>query len=118
MPILLCSLDVGALLSLVATAQQQNDPAACARVIDAVAWPPVDSQLPYALADRFTVTEQASLYPVDARLYPRLGLSVPERCKPFREHIGAGGGSIMANLEWHCSLEATTRRAMDSERLG
>jgi hypothetical protein len=61
MPVILCSLDIGLLLPLVAAAEKKKDLLASTRVVNAVARPPIYPQLPYTFAYRLTVSEQSVL---------------------------------------------------------
>lgn len=67
--------------------------------VDPIAGAHMLSQLQNAIADRFTVAEQARLKSSQANANPGLDLLVPNRSKPFGERLAAIFSLISENFE-------------------
>jgi hypothetical protein len=80
-------LNIGRLFALVATAQQQHSHFACHRVIDAVAWSPVDAQLPDSVTERFTVPQISGGQSVDPDKDLGGGSQIIEIGQPFPKDV-------------------------------
>jgi len=75
-------IDIETLTTFVPATQKQNDRAAFLCVINAIAGPKIDTQLPNASTAEFIVTEVAKLDTVDALIDSSLRLTVAKRLLP------------------------------------
>lgn len=82
LPVVHRAVDVRVLRALVASAQQQHQPLPRQGVIDPVARPRVDAQLPYAVTTEFVIAEVALLDAGHAPDHCHLGLAIPQMAKP------------------------------------
>lgn len=100
------TVDVCRLPSFIAAAEQEDARATAHGIIHSVARPPVDSQSPNALHQRFAVAEVTDSQPGASCGDPRFGLSVSERVRPLLKSVFARCGEVMTNVVGHlyCNL--------------
>jgi hypothetical protein len=77
--------DISGLLSLVATAKQQDNRFALKGVVNAIAWALIDTQFPYTGTQRLTVTEISRDHASQTNGYFCLGSGVTEPAEPIGE---------------------------------
>lgn len=93
-----CAADVRALRALVPAGQQQHDPRAGLRIVDAIARSRIDPQFPDAVTAESVVAKIALLDAVDPSHDLHLGNRVPHQPQPIQKNVSAVGSQVMANF--------------------
>jgi len=72
------AVDIGVLFPLVSACKEKNEPCTCQSVIDPVAWPEIDFQLPNTVATKSVVVEVVQFHSVDSAIDGNSGFHVSQ----------------------------------------
>jgi hypothetical protein len=89
------ALDVRVLAAFITARKKQDQATTGTRIIDPIAWPVIEPQLPDSLAQWFTVAEPTRLKPTDASDDAGLRPVVAQALQPRLKHIAAIPGQVV-----------------------
>jgi len=92
------AVDIGVLFPLVSAGKENDDSRACQSVIDPIAWPEIDFQLPNTVATKSVVAEVVQFNSVDSAIDGNSGFHVSQALHSLQNYVIALWSEVMANL--------------------
>src|SRR5438105_9240843 len=96
--VITCSSNVGRLLALVSTTQQEHGPASFPCVVNAIPRSPINAQFRDSVAEIFRIAEVANGKAINSCCDPCASLIVGEPRQPIAENVFSIAGDIPSNL--------------------